>query len=192
MERKFGFPPGATAGAADYTVKRVTRMEIAIALDTYDDLFSDFDVRGYAERALSKDFLDELYIRLRRHWNQPDLDIVFLISAAGREVEDEKLIIERLSQFRIERRDHNLTEGKKARLKALLFVAIGLALSVAANVVVERFDFIPLSKDFLLIPSWFFVWSGFDLFIKRGEFGQKKRYYAALSRARIAFRGIDG
>lgn len=167
-------------------------MEIAIALDTYDDLFSDFDIRGYEERALSKDFLDELRVRLRRHWGKPDLNIVFLIPVALRSVHEEELIIGRLDDFFAERRDHNAREDKKAKLKSLLFVTIGLALSIAANLFAQRVDFLPLFNDFLLIPSWFFVWSGFDYFIKREELGAKKKYYAALSRTAISFRGIDG
>jgi hypothetical protein len=168
-------------------------MEIAIALDTYDDLFSDFDIRGYEERALSKDFLDELRVRLRRSWTKPNLNIVFLIPAGGRSGADEELIVQRMSSFFAERREHYLREDKKAKRKSFLFVIVGLALSVAANIVAESFVSLPLFNDFILIPSWFFVWSGFELFNKnRDEIGWKKRYYAALSDSRAAFRDIEG
>jgi hypothetical protein len=166
-------------------------MEIAIALDTYDDLFSDFDIRGYGERALSKDFLDELRVRLRRSWEKPELSIAFLIPSGIRVAEDEALIVERIRKFFAERRAHYLREDKRAKLKSLLFVAIGLGLSIVANVIVERFSFLPLFNDFLLIPSWFFVWSGFDFLIKREELGRKKRYYAALSASATVFRDIE-
>jgi hypothetical protein len=166
-------------------------MEIVIAIDTYDDLFSDFDVRGYGDRALSKDFLDELRVRLRRSWENPDLNIVFLIPSSRRSIEGEALIVERIRDFFVERRDHYLREDKTAKLKCLLFVALGLTLSMAANVIVERFAFLPLFNDFLLIPSWFFVWSGFDFLIKRGELGRKKKYYAALAGSGTAFRAMD-
>ncbi len=163
-------------------------MEIAIALDTYDDLFSDFDIRDYGERALSKDFLDELRLRLRRAWEKGDLSIVLLIPAAKRMGECEALIVERIGKFYLERRDHYRREDKRAKLKALCFIAVGLALSIAANVIVERFSFLPLFKDFLLIPAWFFVWSGFDFLIKGEDIRRKKRYYAALSASRTVFR----
>jgi hypothetical protein len=167
-------------------------MEIAIALDTYDDLFSDFDIRGYEERALSKDFLDELRVRLRRHWGKSDLSIVFYVPVGLRSERDEVLVARRLGDFFAERRDHNAREDKKAKLKSLFFVAVGLALSIIANLFAKQVDFLPLFNDFLLIPSWFFVWSGFDYFIKREELGDKKRYYAAISRAALSFRGIEG
>jgi hypothetical protein len=163
-------------------------MEIAIALDAYDDLFSDFDIRDYGERALSKDFLDELRLRLRRAWEKGDLSIVLLIPAAKRMGEYETLIVERIGKFYLERRDHYRREDKKAKLRSLFFISIGLALSIAANVIVERFSFLPLLKDFLLIPSWFFVWSGFDFLIKGEDIRRKKRYYTSLSASRTVFR----
>jgi hypothetical protein len=166
-------------------------VEIAIALDAYDDLFSDFDIRSYEERALSKDFLDELRVRLRWHLGKPDLSIMFLVPAARRSPGDEALIAGRLRDFFVERRDHTAHEDKKAKLKSLAFVAIGLTLSVAANLFAKRVDFLPLFNDFLLIPSWFFVWSGFDCFLKREELGRKRKYYIALSSARVAFKGIE-
>ena len=38
--------------------------EIAIIIDTWDDIFSDFDPRPFSERMVSSDFIDELR---RRH-----------------------------------------------------------------------------------------------------------------------------
>jgi hypothetical protein len=166
-------------------------MEIAIALDTYDDLFSDFDIRGYEERALSKDFLDELRVRLKRFWDKPDLNILFLIPPEERKPGAEALIVGRLHSFFLERGEHYSREDKRAILKSLLFVAIGLSLSIVANLFARKVDILPLFNDFLLIPSWFFVWSGFDFFVKRGELGRKRRYYAAVSASGIAFRDIE-
>jgi hypothetical protein len=164
-------------------------MEILIALDTYDDIFSDFDIRGYGERAISRDFLDELHIRLRRLGTRTGFDLVLIIPKEERDAGNEALIIERLRTFFDERHAHYFGEDRKRKLNSLLFVAIGLALSFAANFFVERFLFFPLIKDFLLIPAWFFVWSGLDLFFKnREEIGRKKNYYIALAGSRTVFR----
>lgn len=168
-------------------------MEIDIALDCYDDLFSDFDIRGYGERALSKDLLDELHIRFRRFGAKTGQDIVFLVPAGLRDADDEELINTRLRAFFKERHDYHLREDKTAKLKSLLYVMTGLALSVAANLIVEHFAFLPIFNDFVLIPSWFFVWTGFDLLItNRREISVKKRYYATLAGSRTSFRDIEG
>ncbi|MDA8409117.1 MAG: hypothetical protein M0001_01850 [Treponema sp.] len=167
-------------------------MEIDIALDSYDDLFSDFDIRGYGERALSKDLLDELHIRLRRFGAKSGQEIVFLVPGSLRNVYDEELINMRLRSFFEERHDYHLREDKTAKLKSLLFVTAGLALSVAANIIVEHFTFLPIFNDFVLIPSWFFVWTGFDMLItNRREITVKKRYYATLASCRTSFRDIE-
>jgi hypothetical protein len=165
-------------------------MEVAIALDTYDDLFSDFDIRGYGERALSKDFLDELRVRLRKYWPRPDLAIVLLVPSAERDREAEALIVSRIDRYFVEGRDKYERASRRGWLTALLFVSAGLVLSLAANLIVERFSFLPLFKDFLLVPSWFFVWSGFDLVVNRDDIGKKRRYYKALSSASILFRDL--
>jgi hypothetical protein len=167
-------------------------MEVAIALDTYDDLFSDFDIRGYGERALSRDFLDELGVRLRRLRLKPGLDIVFLLPSERRKEADERLIIERIRGFYADRREHYRREDVKSKRRACAFIAIGLALSVAANSIAGRLGFFPLFNDFILIPSWFFVWSGFEALIKnRDEINRKKKYYAALYESRTFFRAIE-
>jgi len=163
-------------------------MEVAISLDTYDDLFSDFDIRGYRDRALSKDFLDELHMRLRKTSDKSDLDVVFLIPADLRDMADEALIIERIRRFYTERESHYVREDRNATLRGLMFIAIGLALSLVANYIVERFLSTTLFKDFALIPSWFFVWSGFDYLVKREEIRRKRRYYTDLSSSKITFR----
>jgi hypothetical protein len=168
-------------------------MEIAIALDTYDDLFSDFDIRGYGERALSKDFLDELRVRLRRMRPEGDLAIVFLIPATQRNKADEELIIKRLGSFYADRCESCRREGVKALQRSLVFVATGIILSIAASFAVGYLHLNPLFSDFVLIPSWFFVWSGIENFLKsREEIGRKKRYYGALAASTTIFRLMDG
>jgi hypothetical protein len=167
-------------------------MEAVIALEGYDDLFSDFDIRSYGERAISRDFLDELRLRLRKAGDGAKVDIVFLIPSPARDGAEEDLIIERLSVFFAERRAHHLREDVRARRNSLLFVAMGLALSLAANFLVERLGFWPLFRDFVLIPAWFFVWNGLDLFFKnRREVGRQKDYYATLASSRIVFRNVE-
>jgi len=167
-------------------------MEAVIALDGYDDLFSDFDIRSYGERAISRDFLDELRLRLRKAGRGASIDIVLLIPSSSRSAEDEDLVVERLRVFFAERRAHHLREESRARRASILFVVTGLALSLCANFLVERLGFWPLLRDFLLIPAWFFVWNGLDLFFKnRKEMGRQKGYYATLAATRIVFRDVE-
>ncbi len=164
-------------------------MDIVIALDTYDDIFSDFDIRSYRERAFSRDFLDELHIRLRRAGDGAEHRIIMLMPARDRNERDERLIVERMQAFFAERRGIYARKDRRAKLRALLFVTTGVAFSFAANYLVGRLSSLPLIKDFLLIPAWFFVWSGLEMLLKnRDEMLDKSRYYAALSGAEASFR----
>lgn len=163
-------------------------MEIAIALDSYDDIFSDFDIRSYRERAISKDFLDELRVRLRRLGMESSVDIVLLVPSRDRSASDEGLITQRALSFFDERREHYLREDARSKRGSAAFIAIGLVLSLAASYFAGRFASLPLFKDFLLIPAWFFVWSGLERLVKdREEIGRKKKYYLSLCGSRIVF-----
>lgn len=163
-------------------------MEVAISLDEYDDIFSDFDIRGYADRALSEDFLDELRLRLRKNQDSTDVSIVLLMPERRRRKAAEPPIIDRLRSFFAEREASYVRDDRHMLRRGLMFIGIGLGLSVTANFIVDSFLSMPLFNDFLLIPSWFFVWSGFDFLVKREELRKKKRYYASLLASKIIFR----
>jgi hypothetical protein len=167
-------------------------MEIAIALDCYDDIFSDFDIRSYRERALSRDFLDELHIRLRKRGTEGRVEIVLLVPAGERRQTDERLILERMQGFFEERHAYYARQNRGNRFRSILYIAAGLALSLVANLIQRRLTSFPLFSDFLLIPAWFFVWNGLELFLKnRKEAAGKEAYYAALSSAKKAFRDME-
>lgn len=167
--------------------------DIGIALDTYDDIFSDFDIRGYDERAISRDFLDELRLRLRRRTGESPVAIVFFIPIAERRPQQEGLILERLASFFRERQAYYRRENRSTLLSSLLLVAIGLGLALGANLLVDRPGVPSLLSDFLLIPAWFFVWNGLELLIKnRGEISRKSDYYRLLCGARLEFRDREG
>ncbi len=163
-------------------------MEVVISLDEYDDIFSDFDIRGYADRSLSEDFLDELRLRLRKDQDGSEVSIVLLMPERRRRKAAEPPIVERLRSFFSEREASYVREDRHTLRRGLAFIGIGLALSISANLIVESVLSLPLFNDFLLIPSWFFVWSGFDYLIKREELRKKRRYYASLLAAKIVFR----
>ena len=167
--------------------------DIGIALDTYDDIFSDFDIRGYDERAISRDFLDELRLRLRRHVSETPLAIVLLIPISERSPQQEGLILERLASFFQERKAYYRKENRRTLLTSLLLVAIGLGLAMGANLLVGYPGVPSLLSDFLLIPAWFFVWNGLELLIKnRREISRKGDYYGLLRGARLEFRDREG
>lgn len=52
--------------------------ELELWLDSYDDIYSDFDSRHYLERRISEDFLHELRIEIK-YSEQHASDMVLLL-----------------------------------------------------------------------------------------------------------------
>jgi len=160
-----------------------------IALDTYEDIFSDFDIRDFDERAFSIDFLDELRVRARKPTEDERLSIVLLVPAVDRNAADESLILERMRSFFADRSAVYRRRARKSRLTSFLYIAIGLPFLLAGNFLAARLELPSLFENFLLIPAWFFVWSGLDQFIHgREEILIKEQYYSRLCDARTMFK----
>ncbi len=168
-------------------------MVVTLALDSYDDLFSDFDVRDYGQRALSRDFLEELNMRFRKSKASSGSDILLLLPAALRSSDEETLIVGRLASFFAERSAHYARSDRRVALASAGMVLVGLGLLLGANLVARRLPALDLFNEFLLIPAWFFVWNGLERFLHNREaVGAKRRYYEALSGSRVSFGNIDG
>jgi len=162
-------------------------MEILIGLESYDDLFSDFDIRNFGERTISKDFLDEMTLRMAKVNASDKLKIIFVLTKEQRNEEYEAIIISRISKFFSYRFTRYRQKDRKIKWLSAIFIGFGLLLLVAANFV---HNLIPtLFADFLLIPSWFFVWSGLEKYISsREKLNRKKRHYGILRVAKYEFR----
>jgi len=74
-------------------------MKIEIALDDYDDIFSDFDIRPYKERQVSKDFLDELKVRMATNPDNVEITLVLLYAPSQKRRTTRKIIVRRLPRF---------------------------------------------------------------------------------------------
>ena len=70
---------------------------ISLLLDTYDDIFSDFDPRSYSQRALSDDFLLEAK-KASRDKVSGKIELNFLVPAAARDIKQEAIIKKRLRE----------------------------------------------------------------------------------------------
>src|SRR3954469_17704523 len=70
--------------------------EISIWIDKYDDVFSDFDSRPFAERSLSDDFLREVQKMTSRKTNG-NMRLKFHVLDGQRSAESEAIIIDNLN-----------------------------------------------------------------------------------------------
>ncbi|MDE1798301.1 MAG: hypothetical protein KGH63_02760 [Candidatus Micrarchaeota archaeon] len=157
--------PGASGSRLDMPL---AVSEISVLLDTYDDIFSDFDPRPYDQRELSEDFLKELG---RRHLEtkKGGYEVHFLIPTAEREPRYEAIIKKRLREH-FQHELHDL-EGqiKHRHSRGLHHLLIGFGLLAAETSLVL---FYPNSLaqrlvSLLLVPGgWFYVWTGMELMLE--------------------------
>lgn len=161
-------------------------MSVQIAIDHYDDLFSDFDIRRYEERYISTDFLNELRMRTNKLLYKKEIQIIIKIDERERNIDDEKIIAERLRSFFKNRYERNLKKKKQIIINAIVLELIGIAFMLIANFLGKYT--IDYFKEFMLIPAWFFVWNGLDKYIFNKKILEKKaKYYSILNNSRIRF-----
>jgi hypothetical protein len=167
----------------------LSRAEISIWLDDYDDIFSDFDPRHYSHRALSDDFLLESKKAARDKHGA--LELHFLIPKKKKNAEHEIIIKKRL-------RDHFNKHAlllekdiKEIKKKGFLMAFSGiLMIMIAAFLLSLRSDsFLVHFMIALLEPAgWFTAWTGLDEIYyttrsKRPDF----EFYKKMEKAEIQF-----
>lgn len=139
---------------------------ITIWLDSYDDIFSDFDSREYDHRALSDDFLAEMR-KLIREKNDAIEDFHLLLPSGMRDAETEKVISKRLHDYFHQSYERLSEEMRALRRKAILFSAVGLFFLLTAGYISflkPEMALLHLLMTTCEPAGWFFVWMGYDVF----------------------------
>lgn len=162
-------------------------MSVQIAIDNYDDLFSDFDIRDYSERYISSDFLNELRMRINKIHPTKAIEITLIIPETERNRTMESTISSRLTTFFNDRFTRNKAKKKLIIFKMLLFELIGIAFLLLANLLESHTP--TYLKEFLLIPSWFFIWNGLEKYMNNSNIIRKSiDYYSHLVQSTITFK----
>jgi len=169
--------------------------EISLWLDSYDDIFSDFDSRHYSERALSQDFLGEAR-RASRDKASGSIELKFLVPSYKRSPHHEMIIKKRLREHF---RKHYLLLQKESKgivKKGLIFTAVGIALMFIASYILFTDTKKTYMMHFLIVllepAGWFLFWEGmhmamFDSKAKSPDFD----FYKKMARCEIYFLSYD-
>lgn len=164
---------------------------ISLVLNSYEEIFSDFDPRPYNERSLSHDFIMECK---RASADKPDkgIELRFLIPRKKRNSNKEIQIKKRLQ-------DHfkkHLKEKQKfvnsMKFEGLVWSMIGLCMMFLATYVLFTYQKESLLTSFLVIllePSgWFLFWEGLEkLIIKAKEETPDLKFYRKMNDSKIYF-----
>ncbi|MFH1785786.1 MAG: hypothetical protein ABH842_05140 [Candidatus Micrarchaeota archaeon] len=130
-----------------------------IALDDYEDLFSDFDPSPYGKRILSTDFLQELHRRYSED-KKGTFCVNFTLPKSIRSEKIESLVKKRFKEY-FRKELKTLEKTKKEQTKNGLIRIFAGAILAIFLVIIPELD----SEPFLTIFSvliWYTLWSGFE------------------------------
>lgn len=173
------------------------RGSITLDLDTYDDIFSDFDPRPYSNRAISEDFMRECRRAVRN--KEGELTMRLLLPAALRDMREEARIRHRLEKYFEKHREMKQEELNAVRARGWTWIGIGAACMALGAFLYTRESsgFFGLSGATFLYhlilvaiepASWFLVWEGLNT-VLRGvrDHERELAFYRKMVRARVEF-----
>ena len=165
--------------------------EIAITLDTYDDIFSDFDPRPYSQREMSEDFLKEISRRYMEG-KHGRFEVHFTIPSAERDLKAEALIKKRLREqftFMVKRESDAI---KKTKDRGYLYMFIGFFI-----LLLDTYFYFYLSYEsiiyhlitILLVPAgWYGMFTGIGKVIDEPfDAVERKKLHEKFERADFSF-----
>ena len=153
--------------------------QVSVWLDSYDDIFSDFDPMPYTKRALSDDFIHQVK-KLSAGHSRGQTSLELLFPVPKRNMETEKVVAEQLQRhFRLTY-EKLLEERRNRHRRAWFFVLSGVLFMVISSYLSflsSRLYFMHLMKTFSEPAGWFLLWTGLDQFL----------YFSAKSTSDMAF-----
>lgn len=177
--------------ASTLALEEKEQARVTLWLDSYDDLFSDFDPRSYSKRVLSDDFIAQAKKLTREESRGRDFLLQLLLPASVRNSAHEAIIAERLPLIFSRNFEQLLSERKKSKFRGLRMAGFGILLMVIGGYISFQ-DPEEFSVHLLLIifepAGWFLFWSGLDILL---EYSRKTRkeldFYRHISRTKIIF-----
>ncbi len=169
--------------------------EIAITLDTYDDIFSDFDPRPYSQREMSEDFLKEISRRYLEG-KHGRFEVHFTIPSAERDLKAEALIKKRLrDQFTfMVKRESEVIQKTKSRGYFYMFIGFLILL-------LDTYFYFYLSYEsivyhlinILLVPAgWYGMFTGIGKVIDEPfDASERKKLHEKFEHADFSFMSDD-
>ncbi|MEK6850597.1 MAG: hypothetical protein AABX85_03405 [Nanoarchaeota archaeon] len=170
----------------------LSKAEISILLDNYDDIFSDFDPRPFTHRSLSDDFLIEAKKAVKSAESGRDtFDLSFMIPKNQRNLEHEILIKRRLREHF---RRHSLIiqeEINDVKIRGMSMLIAGVLMILIATYLlsIEIKNYLVYVLIAILEPGgWFTGWTGLDeIYYTTKQKRPDLEFYQKMTRCEISF-----
>ena len=184
---------GGKKGVREKSKRELLNMsEISLILDGYDDIFSDFDPRGYSVRALSTDFLHEAERASRDKVEHPNL--ILMTPQKSRNTQKEQIIKKRLKHH-FEKHYHRIEHHYKETIRhGIYFTLAGISCMFIAVYILHYVISTSIWRDFLIVMlepgGWFLFWEGlFQIIFESKKTKPELHFYAKMSASKIRFLG---
>ncbi len=153
---------------------------VAIAMDCYEDLFSDFDYSPVRTRTISKDLIEE---QEGRHGKSlgGEMEITFTLPEKERDGELERIIRKRLTDY--------FNDQAKATRKELLRAGwTGVACLFGGGVLVFVENLMPGGiANAMVLGGYLSAFSGLDRLGKGAKLRKQMEFYERVGRAELIF-----
>jgi len=173
--------------------KELQHASISLVLDTYDDIFSDFDPRPFSERALSDDFLLECK-KATHDKVEGGFELILSMPRKLRSIIDEAKIKKRLRDYFKKHSAEKQKEINKIKKEGLSWIIIGAVLMIATAFIRTYTETFAINLITIIIEpaSWFSFWEGLGkIFIESKKKQPEEEFYHKMSSVTITFRSYD-
>lgn len=164
---------------------------VNIALDTYDDIFSDFDPSPYSTRLLSDDFLKELQKKYTER-QRGEFEVRFTVPAAQRNPKTEALIKKRIKNYFEQILKNTEYEMQKKKKKGIVYILVGFLLLAGQMYLSTFYDggnyFVRLIEIILVPAGWYGMFEGIANFLETpASLENQYKFYTKLKNANYIF-----
>jgi hypothetical protein len=162
--------------------------EVSLWLDSYDDIFSDFDPRPYSQRTLSDDFIEEAKKAVKEK-KSGELELRLLVPHSQRDLEKEIIIKRRLREYFRKNFLALKRERRNIKIKGAAITIIGFVLLIIASIIQHS----AYATFYFLLPflepvGWFSCWFGLDkIFYTLKQQTSEFEFFKKMSRVDIEF-----
>ena len=174
------------------TVKKLKH--ISIVIDTWDDIFSDFDPSPLNERTLSEDFLIELQKRYKTN-KKGQFEITILAPKTLQKDDAGKKVVGRLKKHFRTLTKQRIDDINKSKLKGGYFIIFGiifLAIITILNYFKMYSDILVETIGIIFIPiGWFGIWEGFGKIVDPSPIlMSEEKFYKKMADATYQFQFV--
>lgn len=172
------------------TKEKLEQSKISIILDSYDDIFSDFDPRLPEERALSDDFINETKKITSRN-RVGTFYLQLMIPEKERMIDEEAIIIKRLHSHFLKHLKITRADRNRMKKRGFKFIIIGMILMVGAtylSFLEKNYLYLHFLTVMIEPAAWFSIWTGFDQIIMQPKQNHSEfSFYQKMCESEIVF-----